>query len=221
MLPAAVSRHHVRLLQLHRTLSPNNARTLVATSSQNTAASKLFSTNAKKQKSSKQPQLSYFERKKAAKELRTVEYQQKIERSKLKASRREKAPQRVLKNEFREWFDKKVAFEEKVDRLARREGLDWKIHVAVVLERIPVVLPDKEQWESDFEEIQAEKLFYGKDYPSEFSTTSTEEQRAPVFSDEELMGKLQLDFLDSSWFLSCHGNRILTQPKLHIPTRYC
>jgi hypothetical protein len=187
--PVAAASRHVRLLQ--RSAGVSSSRILSSTpNSGNQAVLMSFSTKAKEQKSSQQ-QLSYFERKKIAKEQRTLEYQQKVERSKLKAKRRSNAPKNVLKNEFREWFDRKVAFEEKVDRLARREGLDWKLQVAVILERIPVVLPDKEQWEIDFEVIQAEQAFYGKDYPPEFSnTTSTEERGPAVFTDEELIGEL-------------------------------
>jgi hypothetical protein len=94
-----------------------------------------------------------------------------------------------LKQEFQEWWQAKLAREQKWDRQARHEGKDWKIEVAAVLERPPQILPDKDDYEKEFEQLQAFLRQFGKDYPKEFSASLPKDGSAPV-SDEDLLGKL-------------------------------
>lgn len=132
---------------------------------------------------------SYFQRKQATKELRTQKFQNRLQRSIDLKQRRSQAPTMgVLKEEFQAWWQAKLAREEKWDRQARQQGKDWKIEVAVLLERLPQILPDKEDFEKDFEELQAYLAQFGKQYPKEFSSTIQGNGAAPV-SDEELIGK--------------------------------
>jgi 39S mitochondrial ribosomal protein L46 len=139
--------------------------------------------------SSKSEGPTYFERKQAQKDQRVKLYQAKLQRAIALKDRRSEAPKDVLKQEFQEWWQAKIAREQKWDRLARKQGKDWKIQVAVVLERLPQILPDKDDCEKDFEELRAYLMQFGKDYPKEFSASLPKNGSAPV-SDEELLGKI-------------------------------
>lgn len=132
-------------------------------------------------------ELSYFERKQARKDERIRLYQAKLDRAMALKDRRSKAPKDTLKVEFQEWWQAKIAREQKLNRQARQEGKDWKIEVAVVLERLPQILPDKEDYEKEFDELQAHLAQFGKDYPKEFSASLPKDGSAPV-SDEDLLG---------------------------------
>ena len=150
--------------------------------------SRYFSTKAKKQDKAV-PEASYFERKKQAKELRTREYEIKVERVETRKNRRDDSPKNVLRNEFRAWWNKRRAYQEMMERKARVAGLDWKIEVAVIVERTPIVLPDKEEWETDFEELHAYLSQFGKEFPKEFVGETTDSSSPAPFTDEELLGK--------------------------------
>jgi hypothetical protein len=132
---------------------------------------------------------SYFDRKQARKDERIQLYQAKLQRAASLKDRRSQAPKDVLKQEFQEWWQAKLAREQKWDRQARHEGKDWKIEVAAVLERPPQILPDKDDYEKEFEQLQAFLRQFGKDYPKEFSASLPKDGSAPV-SDEDLLGKL-------------------------------
>ncbi|KAG7341110.1 39S mitochondrial ribosomal protein L46 [Nitzschia inconspicua] len=134
--------------------------------------------------------LSYFDRKAAQKEQRKQQYQHKLVRSVQLIHRRDGAPKDVLKNEFRSWWDGRRIQEEKLERKARQAGLEWKIQVATIVERLPVVLPDKTDFEQEFEVLQASLLSQrGKKYPVEFTGTSGNE-RPVAITDEELWALL-------------------------------
>ena len=133
--------------------------------------------------------LSYFERKQARKDERTHLYHAKLQRAIAQKDRRSHAPKDVLKQEFQDWWHAKLAREQKWDRQARHEGMDWKIEVAVVLERLPQILPDRQDSEKEFDELQAYLKQFGKEYPKEFSAALPKDGKAPV-SDEDLLGKL-------------------------------
>lgn len=130
---------------------------------------------------------SYFERKQLRKEERTQQYQNRLQRAVQLKERRAHAPRDVLKQEFQNWWQAKLAREQKWDRQARQQGKDWKIQVAVLLERLPQVLPDKQPFEKEFEELQAYLAQFGKEYPKEFSSSIPGNGAAPV-TDEELIG---------------------------------
>jgi hypothetical protein len=153
-------------------------------------ATRYFSTKgkAKKQKAPVSS-VSYFERKQQAKQLRSQAYDAKLELAEKRGSRRDDAPKNVLKNEFRAWWNKRRAYQEMMERKARIAGLEWKIEVAVILERTPMVLPDKEAWETEFEELHAYLSQFGKEYPKEFVGETTESAAPPAFTDEDLLGK--------------------------------
>lgn len=132
---------------------------------------------------------NYFERKKAQKELRVQKFHNRLQRTIDLKKRRSQAPVGILKEEFQSWWQAKLAREQKWDRQARQQGKDWKIEVAVVLERLPQILPDKEGFERDFEELKAYLAQFGKQYPKEFSSSIQGNGAAPI-SDEELIALL-------------------------------
>jgi hypothetical protein len=133
--------------------------------------------------------VSYFERKAALKEQRVQNYQHKLERAVQLKHRRDNAPRDVLKNEFRSWWDGRKAYEEIMERKARQAGMEWKIQVATIVERLPVVLPDKMDFEVEFETLHAYLASNtGKEYPVEFTGTGGAD-RPVALTDEELMGE--------------------------------
>ena len=130
-----------------------------------------FSTtpSKKKKKAEKEVELSYAERKRAAKEARRVEYQEKMERRERRKHRRDGRNRGVMREAFRAFWEPRFVREEKWNRYARREGLDWKMNVAVIFERQNVLLPEMAQWEKDY--VELEKVLRettGKDYPDYF-----------------------------------------------------
>jgi len=58
-----------------------------------------------------------------------------------------------------------------MDRKARQAGLPWKVRVCAVVERLPVILPDREEWETNYEELSAYLQQFGREYPKELGFT--------------------------------------------------
>jgi hypothetical protein len=54
------------------------------------------------------------------------------------------------------------------EALAVKANLPWRLVSAAIVERLPVVTADKEQWELDMEEVQARKNEYGRTVPDNF-----------------------------------------------------
>jgi hypothetical protein len=152
------------------------------------------------------PPLSYTGRKQAAKQARTQAYTQKLEKVVERQHRRDDAPKQVMKSAFKEWYDARRAWETQMDRKARQSNKEWKIQVAVVLERIPVVLPDQEEWEVDYEELYTYLAQFGKEYPPEFAGSRSNRDATVAITNEELFGayctsnRKDVEFLPW-WFL--------------------
>lgn len=153
-----------------------------------------FATKKKVAKNDDSSSSSYFERKAASKQLRVEAYQHKLQRAIRIKSRRDNSPKDVKKNEFRSWWDKRRAYEEQMDRKARQVGMEWTMKVAAIVERLPIVMPDKESFETEFEELQAYlNARGGKEYPKEFMGTGAD-SLPEAYSDEELMALLPENF---------------------------
>lgn len=152
------------------------------------ASKRGFASKKKKGKSEEEAVESYFDRKAASKQLRVEAYKHKLERAVRIQSRRDNSPKDVKKDEFRSWWSGRMAYEEKMDRKARQAGMDWTIQVATIVERLPIVMPDKEGFETEFEDLQAYLHAHrGKEYPKEFVGSGG---RPEAYTDEELMGTL-------------------------------
>jgi ADP-ribose pyrophosphatase YjhB (NUDIX family) len=161
-------------------MSPTASSLCAAHLRRSSMVQRLFSTNA-----------SYFERKKAAKQERIQTYEDRMQKGVERKHRRDSAPKDVRKQEFRTWWDQRRIYEEGLDRKARQAGKDWKIEVAVVLERLPVVMADIPEWEKDFDELQAYLRQFGKLYPKEL----VPERTVPtIMTDEELLAQLPPSF---------------------------
>ncbi len=141
-------------------------------------------TNAKKLTSIDQ----YNAEKEAAKKRRTELYHAKIARMEGLKTRQDKQKKNFKRNKFRKWFDAMAANQAYLDREARRQGKQWKIKVAAMIERLPVVTPDKPQWQLDYLNLKAELMRYDAiAYPKELGFPDPIDKK--VLSDEELMGK--------------------------------
>ena len=135
---------------------------------------------------------SYQERKDLAKEKRRQTYNTKQLRLQNLKTRRDASPKDVLKNKFRNWYDNELQYHNKLIRSAKKENKPWRIRVAVMVERIPVVTPDMEEWERNYIDLRDYIWTYGKEYPEEtgFMYAMDSEEDHIVPSDEELIGKL-------------------------------
>jgi thiamine pyrophosphate-dependent acetolactate synthase large subunit-like protein len=158
--------------------------------SQQAVATRCFAGKAatkKKDSEDKKNSASYFDRKEAQKAARTQRYQANLQIIEQRKHRRDDAPKDTLKSEFRSWFEQRRAQDQQWDRQARQQGKEWKIQVAVVLERLPQILPDKADWETEYDDLYSHLAQFGKEYPKEFSGTLS--SGGPVsITDEELLG---------------------------------
>lgn len=141
--------------------------------------------------SSKSTTKPYWEAKKEAKQRRTDQFQRKKARLERIKTRRDESPKDVKKNEFRSWFDKKRFFQEMMDRKARQAGLDWTIRVATVVERLPMVIPDKPEWEREYLDLYTYLAQFGKEYPKELGMSEPEKI---LITDEEFLAMLPEGF---------------------------
>lgn len=143
-----------------------------------------FSTKAKKQTLQ-----TYKDEKKAKKEYRTKLYHKAQERKSNLPNRRKDNPNRnVMKKAFRSWFDNKRNLELYWDRLAKRQNQEWKIKLGLMIERLPVVTEDDEDWELDYYYMKAhfdrERSIV---YPKEIEGFS-DPMDYEILTKEELMG---------------------------------
>ena len=135
---------------------------------------------------------SYYNKKKEAKEYRRELYEKRMERQERIKTRRSNGPRDALRREFRAFFIKKKVDEEYMERKARQARLDWKIDVAVILERQNIVMPDKEPWQVEMENLQAYLGRYGKMYPEKLVNYDYDADAA--YTDEELLKLLPEGF---------------------------
>ena len=140
-------------------------------------------TNTKKLTSMEQ----YKNEKQAGKDRRTEQYNNKINRRAGLGSRQNPENKNHKKNEFRQWFDGMASKQAYLDREARRQGKQWKINVAAMVERLPIVTPDKHDWELDYFYLKAEMQRYdGVAFPKELGIPDPLDFK--VLKMEELMG---------------------------------
>mmetsp|Transcript_5508 Transcript_5508/g.11973 ORF Transcript_5508/g.11973 Transcript_5508/m.11973 type:complete len:385 (+) Transcript_5508:171-1325(+) len=171
-----------------------------------------FAAAAKKSKSKKdsndQNGLSYKERKDAAKQKRREAWQKKHDRIDRLATRRDHSPKDVLKTQFRSWWDKEVMYHDVLRRAAKKENKPWRIRVAVMVERLPVVTPDMEDWERDYIDLRDYIWTYGKEYPEEtgfmYAPDKPEDHIVPT--DEELLAGLPFQIAPRETEADATGN---------------
>eukprot|EP00550_Attheya_septentrionalis_P004733 CAMPEP_0198293708 /NCGR_PEP_ID=MMETSP1449-20131203/18513_1 /TAXON_ID=420275 /ORGANISM="Attheya septentrionalis, Strain CCMP2084" /LENGTH=358 /DNA_ID=CAMNT_0043993399 /DNA_START=45 /DNA_END=1118 /DNA_ORIENTATION=- len=138
--------------------------------------------------------VSYEARKAAEKARRTDAYKGKMERLERIKTRRVDTPKGALKQTFTQWFKPKLDFHQMMERKARQAGLPWKMKVATVVERLPVVEPDQEDWEKEYWDLKTHLYAYGRQYPKELGIMSDDSGEDFVMTDEELFALLPEGF---------------------------
>ncbi|KAL3800757.1 hypothetical protein ACHAW5_002471 [Stephanodiscus triporus] len=123
--------------------------------------------NATSPSSPARPPTSYQDRKDAAKQKRREAYDRAQDRLLRLSTRRDHSPRDVLRKKFREWWDSELVYHDHLLRSAKREGMPWRVRVSVMVERIPVVIPDMESWEKEYVDLRDWLWTYGKEYPEE------------------------------------------------------
>lgn len=134
---------------------------------------------------------TYQERKAAAKQQRRETWDKKQARLERLKTRRDHSPKDVKRTLFRSWWDKEMMYHNKLQRMAKKEGKPWRIRVAAMVERLPVVTSDVEEWEQDYIDLRDFLMTFGKEYPAEtgFMFAPDKEEDHIVESDEDLIGK--------------------------------
>jgi len=191
----------------HHHLHTHNSSSsvLAASAASSTILSREFSAVKKKKAinggDNKNNELSYQERKDAEKEQRRESWEKKQTRLEHLKTRRDNSPKDVKKTLFRSWWDKELLYHNKLQRMAKKEGKPWRIRVAAMVERLPVVTPDVEDWEREYLDLRDYLMTFGKEYPAEtgFMFAPDKPEDHVVESDEEMIGKLVLIFYLLRW----------------------
>ena len=103
------------------------------------------------------------------------------------------------------WFKPKAERENHHNDQAWKLGLEWKLQVAVVLERLPVVLPDKPQWQEDYDNLRTYLDQFGKEYPAELYGTMEIEDVLKNMIFEALLFDDSLAEMDGQDIMSTNG----------------
>eukprot|EP00804_Cyclotella_cryptica_P007384 CCRYP_002605-RA/>CCRYP_002605-RA protein AED:0.04 eAED:0.04 QI:218/1/1/1/1/1/2/54/354 len=182
LFPASTVRHITTCTARSASISlPNN----------NDGQRNFSAQKAKTKKSKEEPTLSYQARKDAAKQVRRERYEQHQARLARLVTRRDDSPKDVKKNLFRSWWDNELLYHAHLIRSAKKEGKPWRIRVAAMVERLPVVTPDEPQWEEDYMELRAYLDTYGKEFPEETGFMPKDKPEDHIVeSDEELLAGL-------------------------------
>lgn len=142
--------------------------------------------------------LTYLEKKRLKKEMRRVNYEEKLEKISRLKTRRDASTKGEKRSEFRSFFVPKKVGEEYMDRKARQAGLDWKIDVGVILQRWNILAPDLPQWASDWEELDKKLERYRHKYyayPKELQFDEEEKETPRVIN----MKKAWLDLFPKGY----------------------
>jgi hypothetical protein len=137
------------------------------------------------------PPSSYQARKDAAKQKRRETYERTQDRLVRLSTRRDHSPKDVMRGKFRQWWDGEMQYHDHLLRMAKRDGRPWRIRVSVMVERIPVVIPDMDKWEREYVDLRDWLWTYGKEYPEEtgFMYAMDKPEDHVVPTDEELLGE--------------------------------
>lgn len=124
----------------------------------------------------------------ATKKRRTELYnaQQARDEKYRKEGRRNQEKKNFLKNKFRTWYGSNASRQAWMEREAKRCKMGWKLRVGVMLERLPAVTPDEEQWEQDYDTLRFELDQYGPVLPKELKMEDPMGNES--FTQEEIEG---------------------------------
>ena len=181
------SRYHVRAFQ--HVSSFSNGMECVRNSMGDGGVRYYSKSSYERKKKEEEEELSWDEKKKAAKEHRRALYEKKVARQESLKTRR--GPNKgSKKKQFREWFEPLRQAQLFQEREARRLNLPWKIRVATIIERLPVITPDKPKWQKDYVELRDYLDTFGKIYPKElgFQPDDIAETMGHPTTEEDLLG---------------------------------
>lgn len=161
-----------------------------AAKAMNQPAKKKNDASSSNNNSTNEPTRTYWEQKKATKDRRREIYISRQERKQRVKVRRAGKPQDTKKIDFQTFYLQKKVTDEFLDRKSRQAKLSWKVRVAVLLERLHVVQPDKEKWEIEYEELKMHLNRFGKQYPKEFVGSDFDYDHERPTTYEELLAEL-------------------------------
>jgi hypothetical protein len=171
--------------QQHRSLATT------ATAAAATPTNKAKKTAVTKKEDDNKTTMSYQERKDAAKQKRRETYERTQSRLANLPNRRAHSEKDIKKKLFRSWYDGELRYHDHLLRSAKKANLGWRTRVAVMVERIPIVTEDMDNWEKEYINLRDWLLTYGKEYPEEsgfmYAMDKPEDHIVPT--DEELLGK--------------------------------
>lgn len=131
---------------------------------------------------------TYREKKLAAKELRRKVYaERQAHKEKVKTRRKNKSVG-SRKEAFQAWFKSIKLADDVNDHWAKKSGMTWNIRVAVVLERLPIVLPDKPKWEEDYDNLKTYLNQFERTYPDDLFGKLVIDEPEDL-TDEAFLGK--------------------------------
>lgn len=160
----------------------------------------------------------YHEEKALAKKVRTERYLAKLERKSKLPSRRNLEKKNFNKNQFHKWFDDITSKQFYLDREARRRGLQWKIKVGLMLERLPVVTPDVPQWDEDYQMLKAELSRYDDiAYPKELGFPDPIDRE--ILTRQELLSMLPEGFTPAPRETEADANGFIQTLDRQLKTR--
>lgn len=155
-------RSHLLSPMARRSIIANPQSTSIAATtiqSTTTTAQSLQTTAPFSTKSKKKTLQSYNDEKQSKKQYRTDLYHKSQERTANLPNRRKgkgtSNNKNFQKNAFRKWFDEKRNLELYLNRVAKRQNQQWKIKLGLMIERLPVVTEEDEDWELDYMYMKA------------------------------------------------------------------
>ena len=80
----------------------------------------------------------------------------KQERKQKLLNRRANSPKDVKRNAFHSWFDIKRKNELYWESECKKHDKQWKVKLGLMIERLPVITPDLEDWELEYYEMKAQ-----------------------------------------------------------------
>ncbi len=162
------------------------------TSISTTSTLSFFSTKSSPSTTKKEKQTlqSYNDQKQSLKQYRTTLFNSKQSRQSNLPKRRLNSPKNVKKQIFHSWFNNKRKTELYYNREAKRNNQEWRMKVGIMIERLPVVTEDKEDWELEYMYMKAE---YDREraivYPKEIAGFENDPEEMKVLTIEEIYGE--------------------------------
>jgi len=124
-------------------------------------------------------------------------WERKLARIEALKVRRKGVDRYEKKRAFRAWHEAQCKQMNILDRRARQANMPFMIRVFAVVERLPIIFPDEEDWEKDFVELKAYLECFGAVYPEDapFMPKESENPGDDYMTDEQLYAQLPEGFV--------------------------